>query len=145
MSVFRHIYFGIVSREGDHFSARVEVPDRPAVTVSGVSEGALIATVDRELGRVLDRGSSEIDVHLFGSEGGDTPVYGGAAVFDGRLWHTQFPAQHDLPTGLSIQPAASYEIAWQRVRAALANAVGRPGETLDIEFFEIVPPGTEAS
>ncbi|MDK1472372.1 hypothetical protein QNO07_02845 [Streptomyces sp. 549] len=139
MSMFRHVYFGIVSREHGEFSARVELPDRPAVTVTCASEGALVGAVDQELGRVLGCDTSGIEVYLFGSEGGEEPVYAGAAVFDGEVWHTQFPAQHDLSTGLSVLPSPSYANAEQTVRASLAEAVGRPGEALDIEFFEIVP------
>ncbi|NRQ34692.1 hypothetical protein HII36_23075 [Nonomuraea sp. NN258] len=140
MNIVGHIYFGIVTRDGARYWAKVELPGRPDLVVRADSEPELVGAVDHELAAVLGVAPEELDVHLFGHDGtGAAPVYAGAAVFDGDRWLTQFPAQEDLPVALDVPPSPSYESAAERVRSALAGAVGRPADGLDIEFFEITP------
>ncbi|MEV0613504.1 hypothetical protein AB0I81_09280 [Nonomuraea sp. NPDC050404] len=141
MNIVANTYFGIITRDDTRYRARVEVPDRPDVVVVTQSDMDLMHDeVARKLAELLDTTPEHIDVHLFGHDGkGEAPTYAGAAVFDGDQWHTQFPAQEDLPTALTIPPSPSYESAADRVRAALARALGRPEDALDIEFFEITP------
>ncbi|MFD6417171.1 hypothetical protein [Streptomyces sp. NPDC060194] len=99
MSVLRHHDFGTVSREDDVSRARVEVPGRPAVTMARASQSAPAQAVAQERGR----DSSRVGVHLSGAEGGDEPVYGGAAVFGGSVRHTRFPI---VPRGTQGVPSA---------------------------------------
>lgn len=139
MNIVRHIYFGIVTREGSRYRARVEVPGGPAIVVVTDSEGDLVDDVNRELAGRLDVDPGDVEAHLFGHEGGDQmPVYAGAAVFDGERWYTQFPAQEDLPVALLVPPSPTYDVAAEEARRRLAEAVGRSEHSLDIEFFEIV-------
>ncbi|MDT0378109.1 hypothetical protein RM572_04875 [Streptomyces sp. DSM 42041] len=140
MNVVDHIYFGIVTRDGGRYRARVEVADHPDVVVVSDSDHSLTDDVSVEIAGLVGAEPDDIGVHLFGHHGGDgTPVYAGAAVFDGSLWVTRFPAQEDLPHALSVPPTPTYESAAARVRQALAAAVRRPEADLDVEFFEIVP------
>ncbi|MEQ4725340.1 hypothetical protein [Nonomuraea sp. B19D2] len=140
MNIVGNIYFGIITRDGARYRARVEVPDRPDVVVVTDSDADLFHEVSSKLATILGTAPDDVDVHLFGHDGsGDVPIYGGAAVFDGDQWLTQFPAQEDLPVALAIPPSSSYESAAARARAVLASTVGRPEDSLDIEFFEIMP------
>ncbi|MGI5350452.1 hypothetical protein ACQEU8_20075 [Streptomyces sp. CA-250714] len=140
MNVVGAMYFGIVTQEGPDYRARVEIPERPPVVVVTREDGDLTDEVSAALADVLGITSDEVDVHLFGHSGGDgTPVYAGAAVFNGSEWLTQFPAQEDLPVALSVPPSPTYDSAEHQARKMLADAVGRPADDLDIEFFEIVP------
>lgn len=140
MNVVGATYFGIVTREGPDYRARVEVPGRPAVVVVVHDDGTLTEAVSTALAEALGIPSDDVDVHLFGHDGGDgTPVYAGAAVFDGSEWLTQFPAQEDLAEALTVPASPTYDVAEERARRSLAEAVGRPADDLDIEFFEIVP------
>ncbi|MGP3979317.1 hypothetical protein ACTWQF_35970 [Streptomyces sp. 8N114] len=146
MNIVANTYFGIVTREGHLYQARVEVPGEPDVVLAAHSDDDLFDDVGRQLARLLGVEPDDVDLHLFGHDGGDgIPVYAGAAVFDGGAWLTQFPAQEDLPVALSVPPSPTYEVAADRARQALAAAVGRSGESLDIEFFEIVPHEHAAS
>ncbi|MGP3974354.1 hypothetical protein ACTWQF_10095 [Streptomyces sp. 8N114] len=140
MNIVRHIYFGIVTREGSQYRARVEVPGGPAVVLVTDSNHDLIDDINRELADHLGVDPDEVEAHLFGHEGGNgTSIYAGASVFDGDRWYTQFPAQADLPVALLVPPSPTYEVAAEQARRQLASAVGRSEHSHDIEFFEIVP------
>ncbi|MFD9944549.1 hypothetical protein ACFWYW_48465 [Nonomuraea sp. NPDC059023] len=133
-------YFGIITRDGARHRARVEVPNQPdVIVVTDSAQDAVRATSDA-LASLLGIPARDVSLQLFGYEGDEgAQIYAGAAVFDGDQWLTQFPAQEDLPVALVIPPSPAFEIATARVRTALASALGRPEDSLDIEFFQITP------
>ncbi|MEE2035813.1 hypothetical protein Q8791_01075 [Nocardiopsis sp. CT-R113] len=138
-------HFGIVTGDGRTRRAVVELPGRPDAVVTGDDEAGLADAMSEVVADRLGVSPDDVDVTLFGHDGGDdAPYYAAAVLCDGAGWHTRFPAQEDLPAALHLPVALSEAAAEGQALRALASALGRPAESLDLEVVRIGPGSEDA-